>query len=306
MSIARKLIIADEALPPPENFQAEMLLIGGGGGGGKGSSYEVGGGGGAGRFLRGSDITLTTQEVYQIVCGDGGWRGPPTSAAFLNGKGNDTTFTGSLSGYVATAVGGGRGKPGSYTYTDGGCGGGGDLYTAYGSDTSALSSGFDSGFSAANVLNQGLKGGNGEFYYPPLTYSNSGGGGGSRSSGGDMKSSGGGYGGLGMSDSITGTSVVYAGGGGGGAYTGTGGLADTPDAGQGGYGSNPGEDATRGCGGGGASGADQNRVAGKGGDGIVIIRSQKTALATTGTFTLYTDGIYNIYEFTTSGSISFV
>ncbi len=294
MSIFRKLIIAGETLPPPENFQAEMLLIGGGGGGGTGTNSNVGGGGGAGRFLRGSNITLTTQEVYQIVCGDGGY-----------GHGNDTTFTGSLSGYVATATGGGQGKPGGSIDTDGGSGGGGDLYDVYGVGT-GVGTGFDAGFSAASVSSRGNRGGQGESYYPPLTYSNSGGGGGAGSVGGNMSSSGGGAGGAGWSDSITGSSVSYAGGGGGGAYTGSGGLAGSPDAGQGGHGSNPGEDATRGCGGGGASGANQSWVPGKGGDGIVIIRSQKTALATTGTFTLYTDGSYNIYEFTTSGSISFI
>ena len=100
--------------------------------------------------------------------------------------------------------------------------------------------------------------------------------------------------------------MFYAGGGGGGAYTGSGGLAGCPDAGRGGYNGANATDATKGCGGGGGGGGHSYRTAGKGGDGIVIIRSQKTALATTGTFTLYTDGSYNIYEFTTSGSISFI
>ena len=42
-----------------------------------------------------------------------------------------------------------------------------------------------------------------------------------------------------------------------------------------------------------------------GGSGVVIIRTLQTASATTGSPTTSTDGSYNIYKFTGSGSITF-
>jgi hypothetical protein len=42
-----------------------------------------------------------------------------------------------------------------------------------------------------------------------------------------------------------------------------------------------------------------------GGDGVVIIRTTATALSTTGSPTVTTDGSYNIYSFTANGTIAF-
>jgi hypothetical protein len=44
---------------------------------------------------------------------------------------------------------------------------------------------------------------------------------------------------------------------------------------------------------------------GTGGSGVIIIRTGATATATTGSPTVSTDGSYNIYKFTGSGSITF-
>ena len=46
-------------------------------------------------------------------------------------------------------------------------------------------------------------------------------------------------------------------------------------------------------------------TAGAGADGVVIFRTLTTASATTGSPTVTTDGSYNIYKFTGSGSITF-
>ena len=57
--------------------------------------------------------------------------------------------------------------------------------------------------------------------------------------------------------------------------------------------------------GGGGGGDGYGNTGGDGGDGIVIIRTTATALSTTGSPTLTTDGSYNIYTFTVSGTIAF-
>jgi hypothetical protein len=46
-------------------------------------------------------------------------------------------------------------------------------------------------------------------------------------------------------------------------------------------------------------------VAGAGGSGVVILRTLATAASTTGSPTVTTDGSYNVYKFTGSGSITF-
>jgi hypothetical protein len=56
--------------------------------------------------------------------------------------------------------------------------------------------------------------------------------------------------------------------------------------------------------GGGGSTADAGN-GGPGGSGVVILRTEATASATTGSPTVTTDGSYNIYTFTASGSITF-
>jgi len=62
-----------------------------------------------------------------------------------------------------------------------------------------------------------------------------------------------------------------------------------------------------GGGGGGSAnnGANDPQLGGNGGSGVVILRTLETASATTGSPTVTTDGSYNIYTFTASGSITF-
>jgi hypothetical protein len=48
-----------------------------------------------------------------------------------------------------------------------------------------------------------------------------------------------------------------------------------------------------------------NNYGGSGGSGVVIIRTLSTAASTTGSPTVTTDGSYNIYKFTSSGTITF-
>ena len=125
-------------------------------------------------------------------------------------------------------------------------------------------------------------------------------------------------GGDGTASSITGTSVTYAGGGGGGsAYGNTGGTL-TPGTGGAGGGGNAGTSGSKNgaagianTGGGGGGRFDffsTSFYGGAGGSGIVIIRYADTfaaATATTGSPTITVAGGYRIYQWTSSGSITF-
>ena len=103
-------------------------------------------------------------------------------------------------------------------------------------------------------------------------------------------------GGVGLESSITGAPVFYAGGG-----SGTAGLG-----GVGGGGNSNGSPGQANTGGGGGGGNSYNaNGGGAGGSGVVILRTFITASATTGSPTVTTDGLYNIYTFTASGSITF-
>ena len=62
---------------------------------------------------------------------------------------------------------------------------------------------------------------------------------------------------------------------------------------------------TANTGGGGGAGSEHNNTGGAGGSGVVIIRTTSTAASTTGSPTLTTDGSFNVYKFTASGSITF-
>jgi hypothetical protein len=124
-----------------------------------------------------------------------------------------------------------------------------------------------------------------------------------------------GQGGAGTCSTITGSRVFYAGGGGGGVWQ-TGGPFGLGNSGGGNGGTalgGRGRDAlgNSGSGGGGHSMTNDSRIfggGGSGGSGVVIIRysaSLSAPTSTTGSPQInYADG-YQIYIFTSSGSITF-
>ena len=268
----------------------DYLVLAGGGGGG----VSLGGGGGAGGLIYQQNQLLSYGTTYTITVGAGGTASTSSSSGATNGA--DSSIAGSGLTTI-TAVGGGRGGTrnpagGSTNPSVGGSGGGG-AYTLSG---------------AAGTTNQGFSGGNGVSSGSPYT---GGGGGGSSAAGqaGATVGTTGGNGGDGTAVSITGSSVTYAGGGGGAGHDGVSGSnGGSGGAGGGGAGVKTGN-ATSGTantgGGGGAARASSGVSGGAGGSGIVIIRTTVTASATSGSPTVTTDGSYNIYKFTASGTIAF-
>jgi len=281
---------------PP--YDAEYLLIAGGGGGGYGNA----GGGGAGGFLTnfgGTAISLTAGATYTITVGGGGAGGGSGPSTLPGTKGGDSVLSGTGISTV-TAEGGGFGAAGSGG-TDGGAGGSGG-----GGEYGGAPAGPGSG--GAATAPQGNAGGAAQPSLPgtPGAYAG-GGGGGAGSAGSDGAPSSGGDGGNGLANSITGSAVTYAGGGGASVDPGfPGGDGGSGGGGDGAEHSAPGRDATPGTdglGGGGGAGIN-SRIAGDGGDGVVILRVATADYSgtTTGSPTVDTDGTDTILTFTSSGS----
>ena len=234
------------------NIDVSCLIIGGGGGGTDGDDTKGGGGGGgAGGFLEVSQNITPGQ--YTIVVGAGGI-GSQLGVESSGVNGNNSSFNENI------ALGGGANS------SNGGCGGGAFRGATPGSGS------------------QGGDGGTGGTYL--VVWGGGGGGGGANENGGNGvngQNVKGGNGGNGKSSNISGTATVYAGGGGGGSQDtvssrpsgGAGGGGDGGGTGSNSYESS-GLDGTDGLGGGGggsSAGSGQNDLAaGKGGDGIVIIR----------------------------------
>jgi len=269
-------------------LSVEYLIVAGGGAG-----AQVWGGGGAGGLL--TDTITTETTTYTIIVGAGGTGLPYTG----NNQSGDTKAGNDSSALGITATGGGGGD--SYTAVNpdvnGGSGGGGAYLGAL------------SGAAGTGIAGQGNDGGTGS---TSAANYGGGGGGGAGAVGGNGTSTTGGNGGVGLASSITGSSVYYAGGGGGGTYIG--GTAGSGGNGGGGAGSDTGTDAAgigtagtanTGGGGGGAHSEGNTSSGANGGSGVVILRTLSTAIATTGSPTVTTDGSYNIYKFTGSGSITF-
>ena len=227
---------------------ADILVVAGGGAGG----YNAGAGGGAGGAVYRTDVSL--KGAYMIQVGKGGTTATDNNTHSASGE--DSVF-GSL-----TAVGGGAG--GGYSATknspvcvgwDGGSGGGGYKSYAggagtdgqgnvgYGSDSANPGGGGGAGDAATS-----RNGGAGRTFYL-LGYAETFAGGGGA---GCDKNASQAIGGLG-------------GGGAGGYYIGKTSTAVTAKSGEDGLG------AGGGGGGGGGNASDANKLAGKGGDGIVII-----------------------------------
>ena len=253
-------------------------LVAAGGGGGPASNDSQGGGGGGGLVLGSVNILSVKNQAFTITVGSGGVGSAGPSAgtggnSVLAENGSAPTFT------SVTALGGGGGnRPNAGAQGNGGSGGGGSSSNNATPTTagSALQPTSSSG-------GYGNNGGNGAGGTPQVN----GGGGGAGTAGGTPSGGVGGNGGDGYPSSITGTTVYYCGGGGGGASNGTGGLGS----------------GNSGIGGGGFVDASGN-----GGAGAIILRypdSNPAAAGYTGSPTITVSGGYRIYQWRTSGTVSF-
>jgi len=246
-----------------QNFESEYLFVAGGGGAGTSNGAA---GGGAGGLLTGTSVATRTTS-YAIVVGNGG-----TGSSSPNAKGGNG---GNSSAFGITVIGGGGSGSENYSGMNpgaaGGSGGGGVRGSAGGAGTAGQ------GYSGGANVNDG-----------PPHYAG-GGGGGAGAVGQDGTAAGNGNGGVGLSSSITGSSVFYAGGGGAGYYNGGNGLASGGSGGNGGGamgGSNPSDGRNRNgssnTGGGGGGHGLINNLGGNGGSGVVILRYQDAHTITLG------------------------
>ena len=299
---------ASNSVTTPTIVNITYLAVGGGGGGG--GSYQ-GGGGGAGGLLTGT-VTLTPGVVYSIAAGAAGALG----AGVAGGNGGNSTITGSGLTTI-TALGGGGGGSGQTggiaPAGNGGSGGG----------AGATSSGYSGGLGTAGQGNNGGSSTGGAAY-------SEGGGGGAGAVGQNGQTLKGGDGGVGLVSTIittsqatannigqvSGGSVYFAGGGGGPQYNtaniGYGGLGGGGNAGIGSsFAPQNGLQSTGGGGGGyeirGPGNTGSNSNGGAGGTGVVIISSTSTAVLTTGSPIVLTNGANNVYVWAngSTGTIKF-
>ncbi|MCF8552848.1 MAG: InlB B-repeat-containing protein, partial [Candidatus Planktophila sp.] len=252
---------------PPANVSTFQLLVVGAGGG---AGSSLGGGGGGGRVISESGVTIS--EPATITVGVGGAGGNGSFSANTNhGKtgGRSSVVSGSVN-IVSLGGSGGNGRVSA---------------TNLNSDGTAISTGYTGGGGAyenspahvaiAGTGGAGFIGGNG-------SYNGGGGGGGAGGPGvargnGSTPASAASSGGIGVSNSITGTATYYGGGGGAswyggpGGWTGAGGLGGGGQGANGNSGSAAGANGTANTGGGGGGGYD-GLTGGNGGSGVVIIR----------------------------------
>ena len=227
----------------------DYLVIAGGGGG----ASRHGGGGGAGGMLTGS-YTASALETRTMTVGGGGNGASP--GGDTNGSNGAAS---SISGGIASAVGGGYGTSGSNPGGPGGSGGG-----SRGNGSSAVPGG-------SGTAGQGNAGGTGDTN--PSSYSLGGGGGGAGGTGNPGGPSGSnlGRGGPGASSTIEGSSNIYAGGGGAGGNN----LFALGGPGGGGNGGPSGTAGSVNSGGGGGAGGHNggtNYPGHAGGSGVIIVR----------------------------------
>jgi hypothetical protein len=311
------------SLPVTIVYEATYLLVAGGGAGGG----RHAGGGGAGGILSGTSI-LTPAQTYTVTIGAGG----AATTEFIGNNGSNSVL------FANTAIGGGGGGvyPGAGSNPIGNTGGsGGGSGSNNGSSSGAAGTngqGYAGGGSVYDSTNDtrpsGGGGGAGAVGTTGTSSVQANGGIGIISSitGTSLYFGGGGGGSLWCD---TGTTNVPAGngglgGGGGGGFqnragsimpASTGGGSALNTGGNGGTGSyatnvNGGNGGANTGGGGGGCPQyygpyGQYGISGSGGSGIVIIRIIQPASATTGSPTVTTDAGYNIYTFTSSGSITF-
>ena len=263
----------------------QVLVVGGGGGGGR----YLGGGGGAGAMLE--TIVSIIAGTYTVTVGAGGAAATNNNSYSGNGSGSSLTG-GTIGDRSCTAFGGGGG----------GNGYNGDVWGANGSSNAVIGSGGGGGspygvtISNANISlpmggpagRYGSGGAFGTTYTGSASFTGGGGGGGAFGPGvapniGNGPVGAGGFGGSGMTSTITGSTTTYYGGGGGGGYgTYLANQAIGGGAGGGGYGVGSAASgaflqaaagtANTGGGGGGGQSFSGYETGGNGGSGIVIIR----------------------------------
>ena len=286
---------------PYNIYNAQFLVVGGGGGGGgdvtvdMNESLQGGGGGGGGGVITGM-VNFAVNSRVSVVVGAGGLGGTASQKGLEGGYGAAATAAGASRFSVfddeyAVAYGGGSdlGSP-AQSGTGGKIGGSGG--SSAGSRPGATAPGHDSVLSGwvnpdeSNIIFYavfGNKGGAGSLKAEYGTYFCAGGGGGALTSGGDGVppwDATGGDGGHGLTNSITGVTLVYGSGGGGGT------IGWEASGGKGGSGAGDGAQATYSVGkniggngapnqGGGGGGGGRSSNGGNGGSGIVVFRFSK-------------------------------
>jgi len=237
--------------------EVEHLVVAGGGGG----ASRHGGGGGAGGLVQGA-ISVSANQNYNIVVGNGG-AGSSGGSQTIGDKGQDST---TAFGLIALGGGAGAGLSDFNSLQNGGSGGGSRGNSSVSGGTGEQPSSNSGGF--------GSDGGD-------TSGSGRGGGGGGATQVGAVGSSDAGSGKGG--DGLDLTAFVGAGFGDGGFFAGGGSGGDSSNApvpggiGGGGTGGGDGGGATAGTngtggGGGGGGHSDFNRPGMAGGSGIVIVR----------------------------------
>ena len=280
---------------PINGLPVEYLIVAGGGAGGR----HHGGGGGAGGLLHGYTRASLSAGSYTVVVGAGGARDSGTNGSpnVVSGSGQNS------SAFGLTSIGGGGG--GQYN-TDGANGGSGGGPTNW--STSKLGGTGTSG--------QGYSAVNGSGAYN--TRGGGGGSGGSPTSTNNYNNGGiGRYFGYSFGRSL-GEDGWFAGGGAAGTYGGpcsgniyarfTGAnVGGKGGGGVGGYGchgnSVQAQDGQANTGGGGGGQPAQNRLAGNGGSGVVIIKYKGPQKATGGDSIITRQG-FTIHVFTSSGTFT--
>ena len=276
--------VGNSTFTPSFSGTVQVLIVGGGGGGA--SNYGGGGGGGGVIYMPAVNVIAGTH--YEIIVGTGG----PSNT--------DGT---SSSAFNAIAAGGGTGGNQDANGYIGGCGGGGggsQNRINLGGGTSGNSLGPNSGFIYSSIGGKTTTLRTPQSGADPIRAAGGGGAGGiapdtDTNSMGDTGQTGGGSGGIGIDNSILGTTYYWGGGGGGSAWNnqrgGWGGWGGGGGGGtQNGYSMGPGGinalnsgktgnasisggnggDNTGGGGGGGSP--HQSSGGGIGGSGIVVIR----------------------------------
>jgi hypothetical protein len=234
----------------------DILSIAGGGGGGSG----IAGGGGAGGYRESLNHVLS-QTSYAITIGAGGAGGSSGQGS----AGGNTTFP---SFNTTGGGGGGTGQSGTKTGGSGGSGGG-----SGGSGNANQSGGAGNAGNYTPV--EGYDGGSNNNVTTSIA-SSGGGAGGIGDSTTDASSVN--NGGIGRSNSFTGTAVIRGGGGGGGTYysIGSAGVGGSGGGGNGSFNNSVASNGVVNTGSGGGGGGYQTAqgTGGTGGSGLVIIRYQ--------------------------------